>query len=81
MDHSTVGVAILTCNDWARTLSCLEAVHRQTIRPRRIVVCDNGYDNETADRILAGWRAARSGWSGGAVRRRQLPFTFGTAAA
>lgn len=56
MDHSTVGVAILTCNDWARTLSCLEAVHRQTIRPRRIVVCDNGSDNETADRILAGWR-------------------------
>lgn len=63
MEHNNVGVAILTCNDWARTLACLDAVHGQTALPRRIVVCDNGSGNDVADRILAGWRdiAARHG--------------------
>ena len=56
MDHNRVGVAILTCHDWARTLACLAAVHAQTALPRRIVVCDNGSGNDIADRILTGWR-------------------------
>lgn len=56
MNHNHVGVAILACNDWAHTIACLAAVHAQTVQPRRIVVCDNGSGNDTADRILAGWR-------------------------
>ncbi len=63
MDHSNVGVAILTYNDDEHTLACLEAVHAQSSFPRRIVVCDNGSNHATADKILAGWRAlaARTG--------------------
>ena len=63
MDHTNVGVIILTYNDWQDTLACLERVHAQSGFPRRIVVCDNGCGNEVADRILAGWRelAARTG--------------------
>ena len=57
MDHTNVGVIILTYNDWEDTLACLERVHAQSDFPRRIVVCDNGSGNEVADRILAGWRS------------------------
>lgn len=63
MDHTHVGVIILTYNDWEDTLACLERVHAQSDFPRRVVVCDNGSGNEVADRILEGWRelAARTG--------------------
>ena len=63
MEHTEVGVIILTYNDWKNTLECLACVHAQSGLPRRIVVCDNGSDNEEADRILAGWTAmaARDG--------------------
>jgi GT2 family glycosyltransferase len=63
MDHAHVGVVILTCNDWRDTLACLERVHAQSGFPRRVIVCDNGSGNETADRILSGWEqlAARTG--------------------
>ena len=46
MEHTEVGVIILTYNDWQNTLACLECVHAQSDMPRRIVVCDNGSDNE-----------------------------------
>lgn len=49
MEHNHVGVAILTCHDWGRTLACLAAVHTQTAQPRRIVVCYNGSGNDMAD--------------------------------
>ena len=55
MEHTEVGVIILTYNDWQNTLACLECVHAQSDLPRRIVVCDNGSDNDVADRILEGW--------------------------
>jgi GT2 family glycosyltransferase len=55
MEHTEVGVIIVTYNDWKKTLACLECVHAQSDMPRRIVVCDNGSDNEVADRILEGW--------------------------
>ena len=55
MEHTEVGVIILTYNDWQNTLACLECVHAQSDLPHRIVVCDNGSDNEVADRILEGW--------------------------
>jgi len=63
MEHTKVGVIILTYNDWKNTLACLECVHAQSDLPRRIVVCDNGSDNEIADRILEEWSllAGRSG--------------------
>lgn len=63
MDHTNVGVIILTYNDWQDTLACLERVHAQSGFPRRIVVCDNCSGNEVADRILEGWRnlALRTG--------------------
>lgn len=63
MDHTNVGVIILTWNDWEDTLACLERVHAQSGFPRRIVVCDNGSGNRTADRLLEGWRelAIRTG--------------------
>lgn len=63
MEHTEVGVIIVTYNDWKNTLHCLECVHAQTGLPGRIVVCDNGSDNEVADRILEGWTelAERSG--------------------
>lgn len=57
MEYSNVSVAILTCNDWSRTLDCLAAVHAQTTPIKRIVVCDNGSGNEVADYILKGWRS------------------------
>ncbi len=57
MEHTEVGVVILTYNDWKNTLECLECVHAQTDHPGRIVVCDNGSDNDVADRILEGWTA------------------------
>ena len=55
MEHTEVGVIILTYNDWQNTLACLECVHAQSDLPHRIVVCDNGSDNDVADRILEGW--------------------------
>lgn len=63
MDHSNVGVIILTWNDWENTLSCLKCVHAQSAFPRRIVVCDNGSGNDVADKLLAGWKelAAHNG--------------------
>ena len=63
MEHTEVGVIILTYNDWKNTLECLACVHAQSGLPRRIVVCDNGSDNEVADRILEEWSAlaARDG--------------------
>ena len=63
MEHSQVGVIILTYNDWENTLACLECVHAQVGLPRRIVVCDNASDNEVADRILEEWKrlAERTG--------------------
>ncbi len=55
MEHTEVGVIILTYNDWQKTIKCLECVHAQSSLPRRIVVCDNGSDNAIADRILEEW--------------------------
>ena len=57
MEHTEVGVIILTYNDWKNTLECLACVHAQSGVPRRIVVCDNGSDNAVADRILEEWSA------------------------
>ena len=65
MEHTEVGVIIVTYNDWKNTLACLECVHAQTDMPGRIIVCDNGSENDVADRILEGWTmlAERSGMS------------------
>lgn len=65
MEPAEVGVIILTYNDWKNTLACLECVHAQSDMPRRIVVCDNGSDNEIADHILEEWGklAERTGQS------------------
>ena len=57
MEHTEVGVIILTYNDWKNTLECLACVHAQSGLPRRIVVCDNGSENAVADRILEEWSA------------------------
>ncbi len=63
MDHSQVGVIILTYNDWENTLACLKCVHAQVAVPKRIVVCDNSSENEIADHILEEWKvlAAQTG--------------------
>ncbi|MCQ2445016.1 MAG: glycosyltransferase [Mailhella sp.] len=63
MENKDVGVIIVTYNDWRNTLECLRCVHAQSDLPRRIIVCDNGSDNDVAEKILASWSelAAASG--------------------
>ncbi len=55
MESSAVGVIILAHNDYAHSIACLEKIHSQSDKPRRIVLCDNGSDNETVDAILNAW--------------------------
>ncbi len=56
MDVASVGVVILSYNDVEHTLACLEKVHEQVIKPRRVILCDNGSDNDTVDIVLKRWQ-------------------------
>ena len=49
-----IDVAIVAYRRWDLTESCLEHLARQTV-PHRIVVCDNGCDEGTAERLAAGY--------------------------
>ncbi len=55
MDSSSVGVVILAHKDYEHSIACLEKIHAQSDKPRRIVLCDNGSDNHTVDEILEAW--------------------------
>ncbi len=57
IDRENTAVIITTYNDYKKTLACLEHVHKQSDMPRRIVVVDNGSDNEIVDKLLKGWRS------------------------
>ncbi|MEJ7893313.1 MAG: glycosyltransferase [Solirubrobacteraceae bacterium] len=48
----SVDVAIVAYRRWDLTSSCLEHLARQG-RPHRVVVCDNGCDEATAERVRA----------------------------
>jgi GT2 family glycosyltransferase len=50
----TVDVAIVAYRNWQLTRSCLEHLRRQTIA-HRVVLCDNGCDEGTAERVRAGY--------------------------
>jgi N-acetylglucosaminyl-diphospho-decaprenol L-rhamnosyltransferase len=50
----SVDVAIVAYRGWEFTRSCLEHLRRQTI-PHRVVLCDNGCDQNTAERVRAGY--------------------------
>ncbi len=49
---SSLDVAIVAYRQWELTHSCLLHLRRQTL-PHRIVVCDNGCDENTAERLAA----------------------------
>jgi N-acetylglucosaminyl-diphospho-decaprenol L-rhamnosyltransferase len=49
-----VDVAIVAYRGWELTRSCLEHLRRQTIE-HRVVVCDNGCDQNTARRLADGY--------------------------
>lgn len=50
-----VGVVVLNYNGWQDTLACLEHVCRLVNAPRRIVVCDNGSQDGSIDKLLEAW--------------------------
>jgi N-acetylglucosaminyl-diphospho-decaprenol L-rhamnosyltransferase len=47
-----VDVAVVAYRRWDLTRSCLQHLGRQTI-PHRVTLCDNGCDENTADRVAA----------------------------
>jgi GT2 family glycosyltransferase len=49
-----VDVAIVAYRHWELTQSCLEHLRRQSIE-HRVIVCDNGCDQGTADRLRDGY--------------------------
>ncbi|HEY7828989.1 MAG TPA: glycosyltransferase [Solirubrobacteraceae bacterium] len=49
---SDVDVAIVAYRGWDLTSSCLQHLRRQSI-PHKVVVCDNGCDQRTAERLAA----------------------------
>ena len=51
---ATVDVALVAYRHWELTQSCLEHLRRQTIE-HRVVLCDNGCDEGTAERVRAGY--------------------------
>lgn len=55
MEASSVGVVILSYNDYAQTIECLRSIYKQEDLPRRIMVCDNGSKNEFADKLFLQW--------------------------
>lgn len=54
-----VGVLILNWNGWADTLECLESVFHQDHPDLRVVVCDNGSENDSLVRIRR-WAGERA---------------------
>ncbi len=57
LDKDKVAVIITTYNDYKKTIACLERVHMQSDKPRRIVVVDNGSENAVVDNLLRAWKA------------------------
>ena len=55
-----VCVIILNWNGWQDTIACLQSLLVSSIRPERIIVCDNGSSDGSADHILS-WAAQQSG--------------------
>jgi GT2 family glycosyltransferase len=53
----TIDVAVVAFNRYDLTRSCLEHLARQT-REHRLLICDNGSTDGTAERIAAEWPAA-----------------------
>jgi N-acetylglucosaminyl-diphospho-decaprenol L-rhamnosyltransferase len=54
----TVDVAVVAYNRFDLTESCLRHLDAQT-REHRLIVCDNGSTDGTAERVAAGWSAAK----------------------
>jgi N-acetylglucosaminyl-diphospho-decaprenol L-rhamnosyltransferase len=54
----TVNVAVVAYNRYDLTESCLRHLDAQT-REHRLIVCDNGSTDGTAERVAADWPAAR----------------------
>jgi N-acetylglucosaminyl-diphospho-decaprenol L-rhamnosyltransferase len=54
----TVDVAVVAYNRYDLTESCLRHLGAQS-REHRLIVCDNGSTDGTAERVAAGWPAAR----------------------
>lgn len=71
--HPRLAVVIVNWNGWADTLECLEALLRQTTRPR-IIVIDNGSSDGSVERITA-WAAGAEPWEPppGPLRRLTAP--------
>lgn len=71
---SRVCILILNWNSWPDTLECLESVFRNTHHPYQVVVCDNGSDDGSLERIRE--------WSAGQIECSSPPghcchgFTF-----
>ncbi len=57
IERNNVAVIITTYNEYEKTAICLEHVYAQSDMPRRIVVVDNGSDNEIIDKLLNLWKA------------------------
>ncbi len=56
IEKDNVAVVITTYNDYKKTLACLESVHKQVDSAKRIVVVDNGSENNMVDRLLSAWK-------------------------
>jgi N-acetylglucosaminyl-diphospho-decaprenol L-rhamnosyltransferase len=54
----SIDVAVVAYNHFELTESCLAHLARQT-REHRLIVCDNGSTDGTAERVAAGWPHAR----------------------
>ena len=57
MKNENVGVVILSHCDHERTIQCIRSILSQNELPRRLVVCDNGSENETAEKVFSDWTA------------------------
>lgn len=58
MSQPTVYVLLLNWNGWPDTIECLESIFRIDYPELRVVVCDNGSDDDSVERIRA-WADGR----------------------
>jgi GT2 family glycosyltransferase len=56
-----VGVVVLNYNSWPDTVLCLESLLRLSNPPRRIIVCDNGSNDDSIQRLMS-WSRGQSLW-------------------
>jgi len=54
----TIDVAVVAYNHFELTESCLDHLSRQSVE-HRLIVCDNGSTDGTAERVSAGWPHAK----------------------